>query len=303
MSKHLPSLNAMRAFVAVGKHGNLKDAATELFVSTSALSHQIKNMEETLGVSLFQRSKSGLSLSQAGNLIYKDLNHAFTQIQQTMRKLDAHQDGEILNISMLSTFAMRWFIPRLSDFQKNHPNIEVRISTSINLVDFSREHMDCAIRSGSGIWKGLHAEHLFSETFTPVCSPSIASKLQTPQDLQAFTLLHARLRPDDWQVWLSAVDTDFQPEYEQIFETRNFAIQAAVDGLGIAIVDPSLAAEEIKAKRLVTPFPQTFADESAYYLVYPNKSATLPSIQAFQNWLLSQVQQYKQSSYPTPLQN
>jgi len=290
MSNLIPSLNALRAFVATAKHGNLKDAAGELFVTSSALSHQIRNLESRLEVQLFNRRKAGLSLTQAGELIYPDIAAAFEQIQQAIAKLSRKSQEELLNVSMLSTFAMRWFIPRLSDFQKQHPEIEVRISTSVSQVDFAREDMDCAIRSGHGHWPGLHAEYLFAETFTPVCSPELAKSLTSPEGLINHTLLHARLRPDDWHVWLGTVGAgEIQARQEQVFETRNFAIQAAVDGVGIAIVDPSLVAEEIRAGRLVVPFPQTLADESAYYLVYPESSILLPRIQAFQTWLLEQI--------------
>jgi LysR family glycine cleavage system transcriptional activator len=289
MNKPMPSLNALRAFVAVGKHGTLKGAATELFVTSSALSHQIKNMEDMLEVQLFHRSKAGLSLTDAGYLIHKDLEQSFSLIQQTLQKLDTTPKSHVLNISMLSTFAMRWFIPRLSSFQKQYPDIEVRISTSINEVDFAREDMDCAIRSGHGDWQGLHAEYLFTETFTPVCNPQLAKTLKIPQDLANQTLLHARLRPDDWQMWLKALNSNIQAEHEQTFETRNFAIQAAVDGLGIAIVDPSLVAEDINSGRLIAPFSQALADKSAYYFVYPKKQASNQAIQQLQDWLLQQL--------------
>lgn len=290
MSRSIPSLNALRAFVSVAKHGNLKDAAAELFVTPSALSHQIKNMEETLKVQLFVRHKDGVSLTSAGNLIFGDLADAFNRIRQTLDKLERQQGGGFLNISMLSTFAMRWFIPRLSSFQQLHPEIEIRISTSVTQVDFKREDIDCAIRSGNGHWPGLHAEYLFSETFTPVCSPKLAASLKQPQDLKHFNLLHAQLRPDDWHVWLNAVEAgDITPRHEQTFESRNFAIQAAVDGLGIAIVDPSLVAEELKSGRLVLPFSQTLTDKSAFYFVYPEASRSQASIIALQNWLLDQV--------------
>ena len=289
MNKPLPSYNALRAFVAVGKHGNLKDAAAELFVTPSALSHQIKNLEAILDKALFTRSKSGLMLTHDGEVMHEELSHAFSLIQQSVCKLTQQPQRNILNISMLSTFAMRWFIPRLSSFQKQYPDIEVRISTSIHEVDFAREDIDCAIRSGHGNWQGLHAEYLFTETFTPVCNPEIAAALSSPQDLVKFTLLHARLRPDDWQVWLKALELNIQPSHEQTFETRNFAIQAAIDGIGIAIVDPSLVAEDIKAGRLLAPFPQTMADKSAYYFVCPKKQINNKAIQQLQDWLLHQI--------------
>jgi LysR family glycine cleavage system transcriptional activator len=289
MNKPMPSLNALRAFVAVGKHGTLKGAAAELFVTPSALSHQIKNMEDMLNIQLFQRSKAGLSLTDAGHLIHKDLEQSFSLIQQALQKLNTNPKNHVLNISMLSTFAMRWFIPRLSSFQKQYPDVEVRISTSIHEVDFAHEDMDCAIRSGHGQWQGLHTEYLFTETFTPVCNPEIASHLHSPEDLEGFTLLHARLRPDDWQVWLKAVGANIQITREQTFETRNFAIQAAVDGLGIAIVDPSLVAEDINSGRLITPFSKALADKSAYYFVYPKKQVSNQAIQQLQDWLLQQI--------------
>ncbi|MDQ6983683.1 MAG: transcriptional regulator GcvA [Ghiorsea sp.] len=300
MSKPIPSFNALRAFVAIGKHGNLKDAATELFVTPSALSHQLKNMEDMLETQLFQRNKSGLNLTISGKLIYDDLHQAFSLIQQSMDKLQQQPQSNILNISMLSTFAMRWFIPRLADFQKQYPDIEVRISTSVHEVDFTKENMDCAIRSGHGNWQGLQAEYLFSETFTPICNPKLAKTLQTPEDLSQHTLLHARLRPDDWQVWLKAVGATISIAHEQTFETRNFAIQAAVDGLGITIVDPSLVAEDIKAGRLCTPFHQTLADENAYYLVYPKTLVGSSPVKNLQTWLLSQVSTSQKNTLKLP---
>ena len=294
MNRTLPSLNALRAFVVAGRLGSFKAAADDLFVTASALSHQIRNLEEQLGVALFVRSKNGLTLTDAGKLIHSELADAFENIGLTLTKLDKQSDEEVLNISMLSTFAMRWFIPRLADFQKRHTKIEIRISTSVALVDFDREDMDCAIRSGNGKWPGLHAEYLFAESFTPVCNPETAALLKHPRDLATQTLLHARLRPDDWAVWLGAAGVgDLVPEHDNTFQTRNFAIQAAVDGIGVAIVDPSLVSGELEQGKLVMPFSQTLANESAYYFVYPEKSASLPRIQLFRSWLLQQISPQK----------
>jgi len=293
MNNHLPSYNTLRAFVAVAKHGNLKDAAKELFVTASALSHQIKNLEINVNEKLLFRSKQGLTLTPEGKIIYKDLSDAFLNIEHTINKLKKTARRDILNISMLSTFAMRWFIPRLSGFQKQSPDIEVRISTSVQAVDFQREDMDCAIRSGDGQWQGLHAEYLFTETFTPVCSPKLAKSLKNPDDLASQTLLHAQLRPDDWQVWLKAVGIEIQMVHEQTFETRNFAIQAAIDGVGIAIINPALITEDLKSGRLIAPFAQTMADKNAYYLVYPKQRVSDPHIAKLQTWLLTQIESYK----------
>lgn len=293
MPKQTIPLNALRAFVHAARHSNLKDAAAELFVTPSALSHQIRHLEEILGHKLFHRSPAGLSLTEAGRTIFPEIDGAFQQMERALARLEAGPHEHLLTVSMLSTFAMRWFIPRLADFQQRHPDIEVRISTSVTPVDFSREEIDCAIRVGEGKWQGLHAVHLFTETFTPVCSPALlqsSQPLKTPADLQHHTLLHARLRPDDWRIWLHAVGIDdLQPAHQQTFETRNFAIQAAVEALGVAIVNPSLVADELRTGRLVTPFPQTLADKSAYYLVYPQQHRHLPRIRIFEQWLLTQI--------------
>lgn len=298
MHKLPAPLNALRAFACAARHGNLKDAAGELFVTSSALSHQIRNLEESLGHKLFHRSPAGLTLTQAGETIFPEIDDAFRQIERALARLATEQHERLLTISMLSTFAMRWFIPRLADFQQQHPDIEVRISTSTTQVDFSREEIDCAIRVGDGNWPGLHAEYLFTETFTPVCSPALlqsAQPLKTPADLQHHTLLHARLRPDDWKIWLHAVGIDeLQPAHQQTFETRNFAIQAAVEELGVAIVNPSLVSDELRTGRLVTPFSQTMADKSAYYLVYPEQYRHIDRIRAFEQWLLTQIEDREQ---------
>ena len=291
----LPSLNALRAFAAVGRHLNLAEAAAELHVTPSALSHQIRTLEERLGIRLFVRGARGLALTEAGRTILPGVLDAFATLAQSLRLLEPAPDDNTLHISMLSTFAMRWFIPRLVRFQQAHPEIEVRIATSVELVEFERGDFDCAIRSGGGHWPGLTAERLFAETFTPVCSPHLATAeapLAKPADLAKHTLLHAKLRPDDWHMWLHAAGIpDLAPRSERTFETRNFAIQAAIDGLGVAIVDPSLVTEELHAGRLIQPFARTLASDNAYYLVYPRQPELPRKLQLFRDWLLSEAQE------------
>ena len=283
-----PSLNALRAFAEAGKHLNLKKAADELFVTPSALSHQIRGLEEALAISLFHRTRHGLELTAAGRSILPGIRAAFDTIEESLSLLQPTHEQHILTVSMLSTFAMRWFIPRLPRFQKQHPDIEVRISTSVELVDFRREDIDCGIRSGQGNWPELVVEHLFSEQLTPVCSPAIM--LSSPAELQQQTLLHARLRPDDWHIWLhSAGISKLQAAHEQTFETRNFAIAAAIEGIGVAVVDPALVSEEILSGRLVQPFAQSIPGENGYHLVYPEKNRRNPALKAFRVWLLDEA--------------
>jgi len=286
--RKMPSLNALRAFAVVGKHLNLKSAADALFVTPSALSHQIRGLEQSLNTQLFHRQRHGLKLTVAGEKLLPDIQEAFTLLNNSINRLQIKTEQHALTVSMLSTFAMRWFIPRLSRFQKIHPDIEIRISTSIEPVDFRDEDVDCAIRSGHGDWPALHVDKLFSEQLTPVCSPAI--ELKAPADLQPHTLLHARLRPDDWHMWLhSAGIGEMKPTHEQTYETRNFAIQAAIDGLGIAVVDPALVKDELRSGRLIQPFPQSLASKNAYHLVYPSNREPSPTLVAFRDWLLTET--------------
>lgn len=284
----LPSLNALRAFTVAAAHLNLRAAADELFVTPSALSHQIRGLEQQLGVKLFERDRRGLKLTEAGRTLQPQLAAAFAQIGEAIRSLGPSRKPGALTVSMLSTFAMRWFIPRLYRFQQLHPDIEVRISTSLEPIDFEREDFDCAIRSGSGEWPGLAVDTLFAEQLAPVCAPSL--RLASPEALAGHTLLHARLRPDDWRIWLhSAGVGGLAPAHEQTFETRNFAIQAAIDGLGVAIVDPALVQDELHSGRLVQPFAQILPTTNAYHLVRPAGRLDSEEFSAFRDWLLNEV--------------
>ncbi|GAV19935.1 LysR family transcriptional regulator, glycine cleavage system transcriptional activator [Mariprofundus micogutta] len=284
----LPSLNALRAFAVVGAHLNLKTAAEALFVTPSALSHQIRGLEQHLDMQLFHRNQHGLKLTIAGEKLLPDVQEAFKLLSDSINSLQAKAEQHVLTVSMLSTFAMRWFIPRLARFQQLHPDIEVRISTSIEPVDFKREDVDCAIRSGHGNWPELHVDKLFSEQLTPVCSPEI--QLLNTEALRSQTLLHARLRPDDWHIWLHSAGADgLRAAHEQTYETRNFAIQAAIDGLGIAIVDPALVKDELLSGRLIQPFAQSLPSENAYHLVSPPEREPSVSLQAFRIWLLNEA--------------
>ena len=289
----LPALNALRAFAVAGRHANLRAAAEELFVTPSALSHQIRGLEKQLGVQLFIRSQKGLQLSKHGRLLHPQVDGAFSQMVDALSEISPEEQRDTLTVSMLSTFAMRWFIPRLYRFQRSHPDIEVRISTSIELVDFDRDDMDCAIRSGQGEWPGTHALRLLEERFSPVCSPSLitANKpLNEPANLVHHTLLHSKMRPHDWQTWLAAEGLpDFKVSHELEFETRNFAIAAAIRGLGVAIIDPLLVQEELKDDRLIQPFSHSLPASSAYYLVWSAKREEPAKLAAFRTWLLEEV--------------
>lgn len=296
---HLPSrrllpLNALKAFEAAGRHLNFTAAAEELSVTLSAISHQIRQLEELLGVPLFHRTKKGLVLSTEGQLILPDVQEGFDHLASALSKLEARRGEGILTVSMLSTFAMRWFIPRLPRFEAQYPDIEVRITTSLRPADLEREGIDCAIRHGDGEWPGLTATRLFSESLVPVAHPKFAkdkSSLRKPSDLKGQKLLHSQNRRDDWRIWLNAVgEKGIDYNAGPVFETRSYAIQAAVQGMGIAVMDPELVAEEIAGGRLVTLFDGTpLPLTNGYWFVCLKHMADAPRIKAMRDWLMQDV--------------
>ena len=289
----LPSLNALKAFEAAGRLLSVTAAADALAVTPSAISRQVRQPEEDLDLLLFRRSRTGLVLTEAGTALLAGLSDGFQRIALAVDAVRPRPEGRVVTVSMLSTFAMRWLLPRLGTFNEAHPDIEVRLSTSVDLVDLARGDIDCAIRFGRGDWPGLIADRLFADRLTAVCSPALLAKgprLETPEDLRAHTLLHARLRADHWRIWLHAAGIDdLDPRAGPVFETRNFVIQAALQGLGVAVIDPALVGEELASGRLVQPFPRILALEGAYFLVRHPLKAKLKRVAAFREWLLSEV--------------
>lgn len=288
-----PSLTALRAFEAAARHLSIVRAAEELSVTPSAISHQISGLEATLGVTLTRRDGRRLLLTEEGQLLLPGLRESFARIAASLAELDARRHRGPLTISMLSTFAVRWFIPRLSRFQRRHPEIEVRVATGMRRADFSADGIDAAIRHGRGGWQGLCCDRLLGEEIMPVCSPTLATgetPLRAPEDLSRHTLLVSEARPDEWGLWLNAAGMpELVPARTASFETTNFAIEAAAAGAGVAVAARELIAEELATGRLIAPFAHTVTRDTAYFLVCPESWADRPKIAALRAWLLEEV--------------
>lgn len=293
MPQRMPSLNALRAFEAAARHLSFKEAARELFVTPGAVSQQIKRLEAELGVTLFHRMTRSIVLTEAGQAYYPVLRQAFQKIVEATDDLAPGRHTQVLSVSLFPSVAVKWLVPRLGRFSRCYPDIEVRISTSPHLVDFGRENVDVAIRSGVGRYPGLHTELLTRDELVVVCSPRLlegAEPLRHPNDLTRFTLLHDDLR-HDWPTWLEAagatrVDADRGPS----FSDGGLVLQAAVDGQGVAVSLRLIAADDIAAGRLVQPFAATLQTGRATYIVCPKATADVPKIAAFRSWLLTEVQ-------------
>lgn len=291
MKRSLPPLNGLRAFEAAARHMSFTDAAEELSVTQAAISHQVRGLEQRLGLKLFVRRNRSLLLSEAGQAYLPSVRAAFDQLNEATEKLLQKDKGGNLTVTTTSSFAVKWLVPRLGGFQRSHPEIDVRISTGTSLVDFSREDVDIGIRYGRGQWSNLLAERLVSEDVMPVCAPSLLkgpNGLKKPADLRRFNLLHIGSFPDDWQVWLTAAGVKGVDASRGVsFDFALAAYQAAMDGLGVALGRNPLVEPDLKAGRLVVPFEFKRSSDFAYYLVYPPEAIRRRKIKAFRDWIVS----------------
>jgi len=291
MKRTLPPLNGLRAFEAAARHMSFTDAAEELSVTQAAISHQVRGLEQRLGLKLFVRRNRSLLLSEAGQAYLPAVRSAFDQLNEATEKLLQKDRGGHLTVTTTSSFAVKWLVPRLGGFQRANPEIDVRVSTGTSLVDFSREDVDIGIRYGRGQWPNLTAERLVAEDVMPVCAPSLVkgpNGLRKPADLKRFTLLHIGNFPDDWQIWLTAAGVKGVDATRGVsFDFALAAYQAAMDGLGVALGRNPLVEPDLKAGRLVMPFEFKRSSEFAYYLVYPPEAIRRRKIKAFRDWVVS----------------
>ncbi|WP_416899725.1 MAG: transcriptional regulator GcvA [Minwuia sp.] len=305
MPRRLPPLNALRAFEAAARHLSFARAADELNLTPSAISHQIKGLEDQVGVSLFDRRGRKVVLTDAGARYYPALRQAFDRMNEATEELKQSDSLGALTINVLPTFAIRWLLPRISDFQQRHPEIEVRMTTNVEVIDFRQSAADAAVRFGTGSWPGLTAHLLMTEEIVPVCSPKLLETgpgLKTPADLKHYQLLHDINRPDNWRQWLTAVgETSVDPDRGHKLESTNLAVQGALQGLGVVPANPGLVRGELEAGTLIEPFAYHLPVESGYYLVYPQGRESRPRLKAFQDWLVEITQGLKTEEGPSKI--
>lgn len=296
MTARLPSLNGLRAFEAAARHLSFTLAASELNVTQTAISHQIRRLEEELGIRLFIRQNRALALTPEARDYLPGVRAAFNDLRLATDRLLRKEDDKVLTVSTLASLAAKWLLPRLTDFQEQHPGIDVRITTSTSLVDFQRDNVDAAIRYGRGQWPGVRADWLMADELFPVCSPSLLrgdKPLRRPEDLRNHPLLHtSNANSDDWRLWLTAAglpaDIARQPgiTFDMIFMT----IQAAIDGIGVAMGRTSYVQDDIAKGRLVVPFKIALPADAGFYLVAPEGRREPPKLAAFRQWIVAATQ-------------
>ena len=292
-----PPLKAVRYFESAARHLSFSKAAEELNVTHSAISHQIKALEEWIGQPLFERTGRALRLTEAGRQFLPPVRSAFRQLTEAADDLRQATRGGPLTVSVLPSLAVKWLVPRLFGFRAKHPEIEVRISATERVEQVGQGGIDIAVRYGRGRWPGVQAEVLLEDDLFPVCSPQLLtgeSPLSEPRHLQHFNLLSdstwEAARFDFWHQWLQhAGVTGLELKGGFSFNYSNLLIQAAVDGLGIALGNTMLAGDDLKAGRLVKPFDISISLDTAYYVVYAPDALKRPKIAAFRDWLFEQV--------------
>lgn len=312
MHMAMPSLNSLRAFEAAARHLSYTRAAEELNVTTAAISHQIKALEEYLDITLVTRNGRGIALTEAGRACLPALSDGFSRLAEAVDVIRSRTGSGPLTIRATSSFASKWLVPRLDRFTAPHPEIDVRVSASRRPVDFSHEDVDISIVYGDGKRKDLYLDLLMRNEVFPVCAPKLldgAHPLREPADLRHHVLLHHDSpNPDDtapdWASWLRAAGVaDRVPVRGPHFDRAALVIDECLAGHGIGLARSSLVADDLRAGRLVRPFSLGIPVEFAYYLVMPSYKVRLPKVAAFREWILAEAKAYRETelaSLPAP---
>ncbi|MGV1985672.1 LysR substrate-binding domain-containing protein [Agrobacterium sp. 22-221-1] len=289
MVRQFLPLNGLRAFEASARHLSFTRAAIELCVTQAAVSQQVKGLEKRLGVSLFQRLPRGLKITAEGEALLPTVTSSFDQMATTLDRIEAGQVRELLFLGVVGTFAVGWLLPRLKAFQKQHPFIDVRVSTNNNRVDMAAEGLDFAIRFGQGSWHGTDAFRLFEAPLSPLCTPKLAETLKTPADLMEATLLRS-YRADEWSNWFAAagVMPAAQVNAGIVFDTSLGMMEAALQGLGVALAPPSMFSRHLASGAIIQPFPVTISLGS-YWLTRLQSKPPTPAMQAFSDWMFDSI--------------
>ncbi|CUX35078.1 LysR substrate-binding domain-containing protein [Agrobacterium deltaense] len=289
MVRQFLPLNGLRAFEASARHLSFTRAAIELCVTQAAVSQQVKGLEKRLGVSLFQRLPRGLKITAEGEALLPTVTSSFDQMATTLDRIEAGQVRELLFLGVVGTFAVGWLLPRLKAFQKQHPFIDVRVSTNNNRVDMAAEGLDFAIRFGQGSWHGTDAFRLFEAPLSPLCTPKLAETLKTPADLMESTLLRS-YRADEWSNWFAAagVTPTAQVNAGIVFDTSLGMMEAALQGLGVALAPPSMFSRHLASGAIIQPFPVTISLGS-YWLTRLQSKPPTPAMQAFSDWMFNSI--------------
>jgi len=291
MARQLPPLNSMKCFEAAGRLLSFTNAAKELNVTQAAVSHQIKVIEEYLGVPLFIRHPRRLTLTDQGKVLLPNIVKAFDRLSIAIESVSQEQPSNMVNVRLAPSFAAKWLSPRLKYFWLQYPEINLNLFHAHAAVDFEREEFDLAVTYGRGKWPNVISEPLLSLDFFPVCSPAFMKNdkpLSELDNLRYYTFLHDA-NYECWAEWLVLAGANHIVSNKgTIIDDTNVLIQAAIDGQGVALGSTTFVEDHLKSGRLVKPFDITLRNDFAYYVVSTEQKLLNPAVRAFKDWLLSQ---------------
>ncbi|MGL4963548.1 MAG: LysR family transcriptional regulator [Inquilinus sp.] len=280
-------LNALRAFEASARLGSFTRAGLELRVTQTAISHQVKALEQTLGVTLFERLPRGLALTDEGLALLPVLTDAFRRMSATLSQFEDGNFREILTIGVVAAFATGWLLRRLQGFKQQNPFVDLRIKTNNNRADMLADGLDWFIRFGDGAWHGTDAVRLMDAPLSPVCAPLLRPRLRSPADLASEQLLRS-YRVDEWGLWFRAAGIEPPKLRGWMFDSSLTLVEAAAQGVGVALVPVAMFAREIGAGRIVQPFDVT-ASMGSYWLTRLKSRSETASMQAFARWIVAEI--------------
>ncbi|AOJ39308.1 MULTISPECIES: transcriptional regulator GcvA [Burkholderia] len=289
MARDLPPFSALRAFEAAARHESFSAAGDELHVTHGAISRQIAGFEAWLGKPVFHRYGKRVKLTDEGRRYLDTVRAAFDSIALATEQLRNTGAARVLRINALPTFAMKWLLPRLSRFQRDVPNVELKLSTSNAPLD-TLDGFDVAIRRGPGHWPNCTSGHFLDESVIPVCSPALLKRapIARADDLARHVLLHSDTRPEGWRDWFAAAGVAMKGRKRQSFDHFYLALQAAVDGLGVALGPLPLIDDELASGRLVMPLEGPRIATRSYWWIAPRAPADDPLVAQFCAWLQTQ---------------
>ena len=289
MKRTLPPLNALRAFEAAGRLGSFKEAAAELHVTHGAVSQHVRLLEEWLGASLFERHNRRVVLTPAAEAYLAEVGPLFEQLSQATARYGLLETvSRTLSVNAPATFTLRWLVPRLAQFRAEHPDVDVKVETSNESVESLKEIYDVVIRGGPDTFYGYSMQLFLSEERLPVCSPALLQRLplRTPDDLREHTLLHTSSLPRLWPDWLARAQISaLRPAATLTFDHFYLTLQAAIDGIGIAMGPTALVSDDLAAGRLVAPFAGPRLPSRSYCTYVPDGRSADDVIVLFRSWL------------------
>lgn len=289
--RFLPSLSLLTAFEAAARTGSITAAARELDLTQSAVSRQIKALESQLGVELFLRERQTIRLTVAGDSYAREIREALRRISSASLNLRANPHGGTLNLAILPTFGARWLAPRLGQFLATNPGITINLVTRLSPFDFRLDSIDAAIHFGDAVWPGAELILLMQEQTLPACSPEFKRLhgIQAPGDLLGVPLLHLTTRPDAWERWFTETGVAYESVHGMLFDQFATASQAAIGGLGVALLPTFLIQDELIRGELVPAVDRPMQSAQRYYLAFPRERSAYPPLAAFRDWILREL--------------